>query len=70
MRYDTAMTTTTLQRPPPGRGRMIAGVCAALADRFGVSRTVVRFAFVIFGFVGAGELAYIIAWIVIPGAER
>lgn len=49
---------------------MIAGVCAALADRFGLSRGLVRFIFVIFGFVGAGELAYIVAWIVIPRADR
>ena len=50
----------------PQRGRMIAGVCAGLADHFGWSRTTVRVLFVIFGFVGAGELAYIILWIVMP----
>lgn len=49
---------------------MLAGVCAALADRFGMSRTLVRVLFVIFGFVGAGELAYIVGWIVIPRADR
>ena len=45
---------------------MIAGVCAGLADRFGISRTLVRIAFVIFGLVGAGELAYIVLWILMP----
>lgn len=45
---------------------MLAGVCAALARRFGVSVGFVRIAFVIFGIVGAGELAYIVCWIVIP----
>lgn len=59
-----------LTRPPRGQGRVIAGVCAALADRFGLSRGLVRFLFVIAGFVGAGELAYIVAWIVIPRAGK
>ncbi|NLX00595.1 MAG: PspC domain-containing protein [Actinomycetales bacterium] len=50
----------------PHNGRMIAGVCAALAERFGVSTFFVRLVFVIFGLVGAGELAYIALWIIIP----
>ena len=50
----------------PRSGKIIAGVCAALADRFGLSRTLVRVAFVVFGLVGAGEIAYVIAWLVIP----
>jgi phage shock protein PspC (stress-responsive transcriptional regulator) len=54
----------TLSRPV--RGRMLAGVCAALAERFGVSVTVIRLLFVLFGVVGAGELAYIVLWVVIP----
>ncbi len=45
---------------------MIAGVCAGVADYFGWSRTLVRVLFVVFGLVGAGELAYIILWIVMP----
>jgi phage shock protein PspC (stress-responsive transcriptional regulator) len=53
----------------PRQGRMLAGVCAALANRFGLSTTVVRIAFVIFGIVGAGELAYIVLWIVIPSED-
>lgn len=59
-----------LERPRRGEGRIIAGVCAALADGFGLSRTLVRFLFVIFGLVGAGEVAYLIAWILIPRADR
>jgi len=58
------MATSRLVRPR--HGKVIAGVCAGLADRFGLSRGLVRLGFVIFGLVGAGELAYIIAWIVIP----
>lgn len=49
---------------------MIAGVCAAIANRFGVSRTLVRLAFLVFGIVGAGEIAYLVAWVVIPRADR
>jgi phage shock protein PspC (stress-responsive transcriptional regulator) len=50
----------------PRNGKVIAGVCAALAARFGISKTLVRLLFVIFGLVGAGEIAYIILWIMIP----
>ena len=60
----------TLERPVRGKGRIIAGVCAAIADRFGISRWLVRLLFVIFGFVGAGEVAYVILWILIPRARR
>ncbi len=45
---------------------MLAGVCAALAERFGVSVGLVRLGFLIFGLVGAGELVYIALWILIP----
>lgn len=58
------MTTSQLVRPR--NGKMIAGVCAALADRFGISKGLIRLAFVVFGLVGAGELAYIVLWILIP----
>jgi phage shock protein C len=60
------MATTQLVRPR--QGKLIAGVCAGLADRFGVSKGLVRIAFVIFGLVGAGEIAYIILWILMPKA--
>ncbi|NED96530.1 PspC domain-containing protein [Phytoactinopolyspora alkaliphila] len=61
------MATPSLVRPR--RGKMIAGVCAALAKRFNLSTGIVRLLFVIFGLVGAGEIAYIVLWIVIPKAE-
>ncbi|WP_026536530.1 PspC domain-containing protein [Arthrobacter sp. H14] len=57
---------STLVRPRDGK--LIAGVCASLANRFGISKTLVRLGFVIFGLVGIGELAYIALWIVIPKA--
>jgi phage shock protein C len=64
--YESVVTTSQLVRPRDGK--WIAGVCAGLADRFGLSRGLVRLVFVIFGLVGAGELAYIILWILIPRA--
>jgi phage shock protein C len=57
---------STLVRPR--NGKMIAGVCAGLAARFGISKTLVRIAFVLFGLFGIGELVYIALWIVIPKA--
>ena len=48
------------------QGRIIAGVCAGIADHYGWSRGMVRLVFVIFGLVGAGELAYIVLWILMP----
>ena len=45
---------------------MIAGVASGVADYLGFNRTFVRILFVIFGLIGAGELAYIILWIIMP----
>jgi phage shock protein C len=53
----------------PRNGKVIAGVCAALADRFGISRTLVRIGFVLFGLFGVGELVYIALWIIIPKGD-
>jgi phage shock protein PspC (stress-responsive transcriptional regulator) len=64
--YARLVTTSQLVRPRDGT--WIAGVCAGLADRFGLPRGLVRLVFVIFGLVGAGELAYIILWFLIPKA--
>lgn len=52
----------------PRRGKIIGGVCAALAARFGVPKFLVRLGFVIFGLVGIGEAVYIVLWIMIPKA--
>lgn len=47
--------------------RMIAGVCAGIADYFGIDPTLVRLLVVFLTFAGgSGILAYIIAAIVIP----
>jgi len=49
-------------------GRMLAGVCAGVSDYFGVDVTLVRviFAVVCVFTVGAGVLAYLAAWVIIP----
>ncbi len=52
----------------PRSQRVIAGVCAALANRFGLSTGVVRVGFVLFGLFGVGELVYLALWIMIPKA--
>ena len=46
--------------------KMIAGVCAGLADYFDVDVSWVRIAFVVAVIAGAGLLAYIILWIAVP----
>ncbi|MFK5584441.1 MULTISPECIES: PspC domain-containing protein [unclassified Serinicoccus] len=50
----------------PRSGKILAGVCAALATRFGVPKFLVRLGFLIFGVVGIGEIVYILLWIMIP----
>ena len=57
-------------RPPLRRayhGRMLAGVCAGLADYLGVDTTIVRVAFAVFTFLGgAGIPAYLACLLLIP----
>lgn len=63
-------TITTPQLLRPRRGRIIAGVCAALANRFGWNATLIRVLAVLSILLpGPQVIAYVIAWIVIP-AER
>jgi phage shock protein C len=45
---------------------MIAGVCAGLADYYNINATRLRWAFVVFGLFGAGEIVYILLWILLP----
>lgn len=48
-------------------GKMIAGVCAGIAEYFSLDVTIVRLGWVFMSiFVGCGILAYIIALIIIP----
>jgi phage shock protein C len=62
------MTTTSAPaRVRPREGRIVAGVCAGLARRFGWNVTVVRLiALLSFVLPGSQLLIYAICWIVIP----
>ena len=63
-------------RPPLRRaydGRMLAGVCAGIADYLAVDVTIVRVAFAVFTFLGgAGIPAYLACLLLIPeeGADQ
>ena len=48
--------------------RMIAGVCAGLAEQFGVSVTIIRLAFVLGVIVGwgMGLVLYLALWVIMP----
>jgi phage shock protein PspC (stress-responsive transcriptional regulator) len=62
------MASTALVRPR--RGRIVAGVCAAVARRFDLSPTLVRVLFVLSMLLpGPQILAYLVLWIVVP-SER
>lgn len=62
-------TAPWLRRPENG---MIAGVCAGLAERFEISVTVVRLAFVVAFLLGFGTalVLYVVLWLVMPREER
>jgi phage shock protein C len=50
------------------KDRMLAGVCAGVADYVGVDVTLVRVLVVVLCLItgGAGVLAYVAAWVIIP----
>lgn len=52
----------------PRKGRMLAGVCAAFANYFGLDPTVVRVAYVLLTLftIFSGVLVYFILMLVIP----
>lgn len=50
--------------------RRIAGVCGGLAEFFGLSATVIRIGFALFGIFGVGEIAYLVLWLFVPKAPR
>ncbi|MDY4965878.1 MAG: PspC domain-containing protein [Dysosmobacter sp.] len=52
-------------------GKMIAGVCAGLAEYFAIDPTLVRLAWVLFcALGGSGVLAYIICALIIPSKSQ
>ncbi len=62
------MTTRSLVRPR--RGRMIAGVCAGLARRFGVTPTTMRVIFVVSCLLpGPQFLVYAALWVLVPSED-
>lgn len=57
-----------LQRPL--EGRLVAGVCAALAGRLSLDVTLLRLAFVLLGLAsGVGVLLYAALWVFVPGED-
>jgi phage shock protein PspC (stress-responsive transcriptional regulator) len=53
-------------------GRMVAGVCAGLADYLGFDVTLIRVIVAAIAVVtgGAGILAYLVAWAIIPEEDQ
>ena len=54
------------------RGKMIAGVCAGLAEQFGISVTALRLAVVLLTLLGAGWglVVYVVLWVIMPYRDR
>ena len=64
----TRPSTRTLTRPR--EGRMLAGVCAGLAQRFGWSVGMVRLLFVLSIILpGSQVLVYLILWLLMPSRD-
>lgn len=60
-----ATRTTSLTRPQSGK--VIAGVCAGIADRFGWNPTVVRLVFLLSCLLpGPQFLIYVVLWVIMP----
>jgi phage shock protein C len=68
---DQSQTRSAASGRPPLRraydGRMLAGVCAGLADYLAIDVTIVRVAFVVFTFLGGAAIpAYLACLLLIP----
>lgn len=63
-------TTTTRRLTRSTDDRMIAGVCAGLAEHLGLDVTLVRVLAVVGAVFGLGSLvvAYVVAWLLMPEA--
>ena len=54
-----------------GKNKILGGVCGGLGDYFEVDPTLVRILWILFLFAGgAGLLAYLIAWFIVPRNPR
>ena len=53
------------------QGKMIAGVCAGLAEQFGISVTALRLATILLTLLGAGwgVIVYAVLWVIMPYRE-
>ena len=52
------------------RGKKVAGVCAGLAEEFGISTTPLRLAFILLTLIGGpGIVLYVILWAIMPYRE-
>jgi phage shock protein PspC (stress-responsive transcriptional regulator) len=61
------MTTPALPLRRDPRNRVIAGVCAGIARRYGLSATGLRVAFVLSCILpGPQFIAYLLLWVLIP----
>ena len=66
--YDPPRSRSGLIRP--SEGRMIAGVCAGLARRFGFTPTAVRIAFMISCILpGPQFVIYLALWVLMPSED-
>ena len=56
----------------PRAGRMVGGVCAGLANYTGIDVTLMRVIWAVVAIItgGAGLLAYLVSWIIIPDESR
>ncbi len=70
--YNQPVYAVPQQLVRPRYGRMIAGVCAGIAQRYQFDVTLVRLALVLLTVFTcfSGVLAYIIAWVVIPNGQH
>ena len=61
----TALSRTWYRRR---QGKMVAGVCAGLADQFAISVTIIRLAFLLSALLGGGVgiIIYLALWVVMP----
>lgn len=61
----TALSRTWYRRR---EGKMVAGVCAGLADQFSISVTIIRLAFLLSALLGGGVgiIIYLALWVVMP----
>lgn len=65
-RFFESLRRSTVTR---SSNRVIAGVCAGVAERFGLSAAIVRVAAVILTFLGPGIVLYLLAWLLLPGPD-